>query len=50
MDDRLMLNVTGGASISGSILNSISRLISTVLEIGRTVGSSVRMIVSKKKC
>lgn len=45
-----MVNIVGGATISGSVLNSISRLINTVLEIGRAVGSSIRMIVSKKRC
>lgn len=50
MNDNLMVDVVGGAAISGSVLNSISRLISTVLEIGRTVGSSIRMLVTKKRC
>ncbi len=38
-----------GGGISTTLLNSIARLITTVLDLGRTVGSSIRRIYGKVK-
>lgn len=40
----------GGASISGTLLNSVSKLITTLLDLGRTIGSSIRYWKSGKSC
>lgn len=43
MNNEELSKVIGGASsISGTFLNSISKLINTILELGRIVGSSIR--------
>lgn len=46
------LEIRGGISklISGTFLNSISRVITTLLDLGRSLGSSLRMLKSGKKC
>lgn len=46
------LEIKGGIAkfISGTFLNSISRMISTLLDFGRSFGTSIRMITSGKKC
>ncbi len=42
-------NLQGGA-ITAALLNSVARVLNTVLELGRTVGSSIRRIYSKNYC
>lgn len=44
-----LYEIKGGAA-SATLINSIARLISTVLDFGRTVGSSIRRIYSKNYC
>ncbi len=39
-----------GGAITSNLLNSVARLITTVLELGRTVGSSIRRIYNKNYC
>lgn len=41
--------VVGGA-ITSTMFNSIARLINTVLDLGRTVGTSIRRIKTKNYC
>lgn len=49
MSNREMELINGGG-INGTIINAISRLISTLLELGRTIGSSLSRAKSKNKC
>lgn len=44
-----LYEIKGGA-ITATLFNSIARLINTVLDLGRTVGSSIRRIYSKNYC
>lgn len=44
-----LCNITGGA-ITATLFNSIARLINTVLDLGRTVGSSIRRIYTRNYC
>lgn len=37
-----------GGGVTATFLNSVARIISTVLDLGRTVGSSIRRIYSVK--
>lgn len=46
--DELM-KIQGGA-ITAALINAVSRAVSTILEIGRTVGSAIRRIYSKNYC
>lgn len=49
MNDYELLKISGGG-VSGSILNAVSRLINTLLELGRAIGSSFRRIKTNNKC
>lgn len=44
-----LMNIKGGA-ITAALLNSISRIIDTLLNLGQIVGSSLRRSLSKKAC
>jgi len=44
-----MLNVSGGA-ISASFINAIARGINTLLDLGRSLGTSIRRSISGKIC
>lgn len=46
-DDELIL-VSGG--ITTTLLNSIARVISVIFNIGKSVGTSIRMLRSKTSC
>ena len=45
-----MQNVNGGGSITSSMLNAISKAVLAIYELGKSTGSSIRIIVSKKLC
>lgn len=46
-----LMNIEGGANwYSASFLNSISRAISTLVDLGRTLGSSIRRSLNGKVC
>ena len=49
MSDIELLNINGGA-ISGTLINAVAKLIGAFLEIGRTIGTAIRMARSKTKC
>ena len=42
MSDQELNMIIGGAGISGSIINAISRLLNTLYDLGRAVGSVIR--------
>ena len=44
------LFVIKGGSFSAALLNSISRLVDTLLRLGQTVGSAIRRSYEKKYC
>ena len=48
MKDEELANISGG--LNGTIINAISRLISTLLELGITIGSSLNRFKHKNKC
>ena len=45
-----LLNIEGGLSISGALLNSFSRGIEIILELGRSFGTSLRRVRDDKVC
>lgn len=49
LEEKDLYEIKGGG-VSATLLNSVARIISTVLELGRTVGSSIRRIYSKNYC
>lgn len=44
-----LLNISGGG-ISASLLNAISRAVSTLMDLGRSLGTSIRRSISGKVC
>lgn len=40
----------GGLTINATLINAFARAISTILDLGRTVGSAIRRISSKNYC
>ncbi len=49
MTDKELLTIVGGG-ITATFINSIARLINTVLDLGRNVGNAIQMVVSGRKC
>lgn len=45
-----MLNVTGGINWSGTFINSLSKAVKTIMDLGRALGSSIRRIVGGTYC
>ena len=49
LEDTDLINITGG-ELSSSLLNSISKIASTIYELGRSFGSSIRRITTGNIC
>ena len=49
LDRKELLSVEGG-SISGTMINSITKGINTILDMGRSLGSAIRRIGSNNIC
>lgn len=45
-----LLNVVGGASWSGNLINSIVKGATSFYNIGRSLGSAIRRLVNGKLC
>lgn len=50
MTDKELINVVGGASINASWLNAVARGIELVYNLGRNLGTAVRMLVKGSRC
>lgn len=49
LSDKELLEVVGG-SITSTFINSISKGITTIVDLGRSLGSAIRRIVSGSIC
>ena len=49
LKDNELILVAGGA-INSQLINAFVRLVTSVVEIGRMIGSSIRRVVSKNYC
>jgi len=45
-----LINIYGGASLSGTLLNSIIKGVNAFLDLGRSFGSALRRIFSNNIC
>lgn len=45
-----LIKIEGGASINASLLNAIARAGEFLYDLGRSLGTAIRMIRSKKRC
>ena len=50
IEKKELMLIEGGASISGTLLNAIAKLGSTILDAGRALGSALRRLSSNKIC
>ena len=51
MQDIELISVYGGGfSFTATFLNALSRSINTIMDFGRSVGTSIRMLVTGKRC
>lgn len=49
-DKDLLLIVGGATTLSGTILNQLNKLISILVDSGKSLGSSIRRISGDKIC
>ena len=45
-----LINITGGAAISATLLNALARAGQFLYDLGMSVGTAIRMISKKKYC
>lgn len=50
MQREELLKVVGGASISGTLINALVRGVNALMEVGRSLGSAIRMYSEGTKC
>lgn len=51
LTDFELYDIVGGATqTSSSLINAVTKLLTAVLEIGRTLGSALRYAITGKKC
>ena len=49
LSNEELSNIYGGA-ITASLINALSRAISTTLNLGQVIGSAIRRVLSKNYC
>ena len=49
LKDKDLILITGG-EISSQLLNAFVRVITSVVEVGRMIGSSIRRLINKNYC
>lgn len=50
LEKNELLRIEGGLSITGTLINSITKGVSVIMDIGRALGSSVRRLISGNLC
>ncbi len=50
VENQDLMQIVGGVSISGTLINSFSTILKTITAIGRSFGSSIRRIASDHIC
>ena len=50
LNNKELMNVEGGAGLTASFLNAASRAISTLMELGRNLGSAIRRTINGSVC
>ena len=45
-----LLDIKGGAALTGTLLNAITKMFSTLLDVGRAIGSSISRLYTKNYC
>lgn len=50
LENTTLVNIEGGIRISGTLLNSLAKLLTTIFDLGRSVGTSINMAKTGRKC
>lgn len=50
MSKEELINVSGGASVNASWINSLARGVETVYNLGRSLGTVLRMLLKGARC
>ena len=50
MSNEELILISGGGWISAALVNAGSRALNTIIDFGRTLGTSIRMLVTGKRC
>ena len=50
LNNEELMNIEGGAWLTASFLNAASRAISTLVDLGRNLGSAIRRIYDGSSC
>ena len=50
MNDKELHLIVGGGWLTATFFNSVSRAITAVADLGRSLGTSIRMFVTGKRC
>lgn len=50
LEDEKLKVICGGADISSTMINAVTRLITSVIELGRIIGSSIYRYQNKNYC
>ena len=51
IEEYELYNIVGGKfNLSSTLLNAFARGVNTIMDVGRTLGTSIRMLVSGKRC
>ncbi len=45
-----LLEIVGGASISGTLINAFVRAVNIALDVGRSLGTAIRRVISGQIC
>ena len=45
-----LLDVVGGATISATLINAVTRAVTTIIDLGKTLGSAIRRAISGTVC
>ena len=48
--DEELLEITGGINLSGTLISAVTKLINSVVDIGRYIGSSARRLITGNNC
>lgn len=50
LEKDTLMNLMGGATISGTMINAITNAIKTLLEVGKGFGSAIRRMTCNQMC
>ena len=50
LKNDVLINIVGGATVSGTLVAALVKGLTTVLEIGRNLGTAIKMMISGRKC